>query len=121
MFDPLQYFSWTVYGGVVIAYSALAFHGELSKEDGPLIFSRHNERSLPSVFSIHLIFLMALLALMWASVAIYSHLPNWLTDTFVSRGATFSLLDIMYILAMIVFHYIERGWLYIGSVSLAKE
>lgn len=116
-FDPLQYFSWWVFGGVVLAYTALVFHGEFSKEDGPLIFSKRNARTRRGVISLHLMFLTVLFVLMRIGIFLYPSLPRWMTKTFNSRGAAYSVLDMMYILAMIVMHYIERKRLYFESAT----
>jgi hypothetical protein len=117
VFDPLQYFSWWVYGGVVVAYTALVFHGELSKEDGPLIFSKRNARSFSGIISVHLVFLAILLGLMWIGVWIYPSLPSWMTEMFNSRGSAHSPADILYIFAMIAMHYVERRYLYVKSAT----
>ena len=113
-FDPMQYFSWWIYVGVGVVYTALAFRGELSKE-GALIFSKQNSRSLPEIFTVHLAFLAFLLVLMRTGPHIYRFLPNGLTDTFNVRGSSVSVLDIVFILVMIAAHYIERGFIYLDS------
>jgi hypothetical protein len=114
IFDPLQFFSWWVYGGVAVAYTALVFNGELSKA-GPLIFSRRNARSRLEIVIVHLACLSILLALMRIALYIYPTLPNWMTDTFNGRGSAHSAFDILFIVVMIALHYIERRWLYVES------
>lgn len=59
--EDLLYFSWWGYLGVVLVYSALTFHGEFSKVDGPLIFSKENSRSISDISLIHGVFLLAFL------------------------------------------------------------
>jgi hypothetical protein len=113
-FDPLQYFSWWVYGFTVVTYTALAFHGELPRK-GALIFSRRNARSSQEIITIHLAFLLALLLLMRAAIYIYPILPDWMTDTFNGRGSAHSAFDILFIVVMIALHYVERRWLYVDS------
>ncbi len=115
LFDPLRYFSVWVYVGVAIAYTALAFHGEFSKQDGPLIFSRTNSRTKTSIAIIHLAFLAVLFALMRCCIFVYPSLPNWMVNTFALRGSDVSILDILYILAMIALHQAERRFLYVES------
>jgi hypothetical protein len=114
LFDPMQYFSWWIYVGVGVVYTALVFCGELSKE-GTLIFSKQNARSLLEIFTVHLAFLAILLGLMRTGPHIYRFLPNWLTDTFNARGSSVSVLDIVFILLMIAAHYAERRCLYVDS------
>jgi hypothetical protein len=115
--DPLQYFSWWVYGGVAVVYTALVFHGELSKKDGPYIFSERNARPLSEIISIHLVFLAIFWGLMQIGASTYRFLPNWITTMFDSRGSAYSVLDILYILAMIALHYVERRWLYVEPAT----
>lgn len=105
----------------MVAYTALVFHGELSKKDGPLIFSNHNVRSISGIIFIHSAFLAVLLMLMWIGVFTYPFLPGWMTGMFKSRGSEYSALDILYILVMIAMHYIERRYIYVESATESDD
>jgi hypothetical protein len=118
-FDPLQYFSWWVYGGTAIVYTAFAFRGELPRQ-GALIFSKQNARSFSGIVTIHLAFLTILFALMRVVVYIYPGLPDWMTNTTFSNGAR-TVVDILFIVTMIALHYIERRWLYTAPETGAKS
>ena len=121
LFDPLQYFSWGVYLCAATIYSALVFQSELSRENGPHIFSKRNARSLSQIIVAHLAFLSTLLGLIWIASYIYPILPKWIIDTFVSRGSSYSALDIVIIIAMIIMQYLERQWLFVDRATDPHE
>jgi hypothetical protein len=109
IYDSFQYFSWWVYLGSTLIYSAFVFSGELSK-DGPLIFSKRNARSTKMIIVIHINFLMALLLLMKLVCSIDPSLPDWMTRH-IGRGVT--SLDLLFIIAMMLMGFIERRTLYV--------
>jgi hypothetical protein len=111
LFDPMQSFSWWIFLGAALLFTAFAFSGILWK-DGPFVFSKRNAKPISSVLKIHAEFLTVLLGLMWAVPFIYPTLPSWLTDTFVVRGATVSTVDILFVVAMGMMHLIERRRIY---------
>lgn len=115
--EDLLYFSWWGYLGVVLVYSALTFHGEFSKIDGPLIFSKENSRSISDISLIHAVFLLAILGTLRAAPLILPLLPEWMTDTFVVRGTHSSIADGLCMIAAIVMYRIERKWLYRESAT----
>lgn len=117
LWDPLQSFSLWIYLGVAVAYTALVFHGEFSKQDGPMILSKRNCRSISSIVSIHLGFLALLFLLMRCCILGFPYLPNWMTASFVLHGTDDSALDILYMLLMIVFYRLERKYLYVDSAA----
>lgn len=107
----LQYFSWWIYAFVGVFYTGFEFGGGLRSE----IFSKRNTRSLSAIFSIHLVFLTILLALMRLAVSVSHALPNWATDTFRVRGGDWSVLDMLYIIAMFAMHSVEQRLIYVDS------
>ncbi len=112
--ETLRYFSWAIFIGACLIYSAFVFSGELSK-DGPLFFSKRNKRTTSQVLGLHSTFLIALFCLMQVSALIVPALPFWLTDTLAARGARFSLADVGFVLIAAVLVYIERRWLFLDS------
>lgn len=113
--ENLLYFSWLAYLCVVLVYSALTFHGEFSKIDGPLIFSKENSRSILDISLIHGVFLLAILGALRAAPLVLPWLPQWMTDTFVFHGRHTSIADYLCMIAAIIMYRIERKWLYVGS------
>lgn len=118
--ETLRYFSWAIFIGACLIYSAFVFSGELSK-DGPLFFSKRNERTTSQVLGLHSAFLIALFCLMQVSALIVPTLPFRLTDTSAARGARFSLADVGFVLIAAVLVYFERRWLFIDSNTRGKE
>jgi hypothetical protein len=116
-YDIFQYFSWWIYLGAALSYSALVFTGELSK-DGPLIFSRKNARSIPVIIGIHINFLIVLLLLMKLICSIDPSLPTWMTSN-IGRGGTLAV--VFFILGMVVMSFIERRWLYVESGAIIPD
>lgn len=114
LFDPMQIFSWGIYVGATVVYTALAFGGELSNE-GPLIFSKQNARSVFLISAIHMAFLAILFGLMRFGPLIYPFLPGWMTDRFDVRGSLLSALDFIFVLAMIGLSHVERRWLFVEA------
>jgi len=110
-FDLFQNFSWWVYLGAALIYSAFAFTGEWSK-DGPLIFSKRNARPLQVVVGIHTNFLIVLLLLLKVAVSLELSMPNWMTRDAGRRG---SPLDLVFIFGMLIMGFIERRLLYVES------
>lgn len=113
--DQLQYFSWWGYGFAAIVYTALVFRSELSKEEGPLIFSKQNSRTLTAILVSHVAFLTILFALLRTASFLLTALPDWMTDTFRARGTHVSIADLSFILLVLLMHLIERRWLYVES------
>jgi hypothetical protein len=118
--DPLQYFSWGIYAGAGVLYSALSFTGELSKE-GALIFSKRNARSLSWIFAIHTLFLVTLIGLMRVAPFIYPSLPNWMTDLFPHQNPPLSAFDLVFVLVIIGLSRVERRWLYRESETESRD
>jgi hypothetical protein len=118
--DPLQYFSWGIYAGAGVLYSALSFTGELSKE-GAQIFSKQNARSLSWIFAIHASFLVTLMGLMRIVPFIYPSLPNWMTDLFPHQNPPLSAFDLVFVLALIGLSHVERRWLYLDSEIESRD
>jgi hypothetical protein len=116
--ENLLYFSWFGYLCVVLVYSALTFHGEFSKIDGPLIFSKQNSRSILGISLIHGVFLLAILGALRAVPLVLPLLPEWMTDTFVSHGTHSSIADYLCMIAAIVMYRIERKCLYAESETI---
>lgn len=116
LFDPLEYSSWWVYAWAAVGYSAFVFRGEFFNSDGPRILSKRNARPLSQLIAGHIAFLAAILGLIQIGSRIYPLLPGWMTDTFVSRGSSYSALDIIIIVTMVAIHFIERRWLYREAV-----
>jgi hypothetical protein len=115
--EDFEYFSRWVYFGSALIYTAFAFSGELSKE-GPLIFSKRNARPLSVIFGTHLAFLAILLGLLRLVCYIDSSVPNWMTRD-IGRGST--ILDLLFIIAMMIMGYFERRWLYMESDTYASD
>jgi hypothetical protein len=113
-FDPLQYFSWWIFVAAGFLYTAMAFSGLLYKESA-LVFTKRNAKSLSEIFTIHLEFLTMLFGLMWIAPFIYPHLPRWLTDPVIVRGATHSVADIFLIFVMAIMNFIERRHIYVEA------
>ena len=109
-FDPLQYFSWRIFLAVGLFYTGLEFAGELLGND---IFSKRNARPLSAIFGIHLGFLALLLGLMRSLIYMSPALPDWATDTFRLRGGDWSLMDIIYVVAIFGMHNIEQRLVYV--------
>jgi hypothetical protein len=116
-YDVFQYFSWWIYLVAALAYSALVFTGELSK-DGPLIFSRKNARSTQVIIGIHINFLIVLLLLIRLVCSIDPLFPSWMTRN-IGRGNT--LLEVFFILGMVAISFFERRFLYVESNSIAPD
>jgi len=110
-YDTFQYFSWWIYLGEALIYTALVFTGELSK-DGPRIFSKGNARSIQFIIAVHINFLIVLLLLLKIACSIDPSLPDWMTRH-IGRGLTF--LDLFSILGMMFMAFIERRTLYVES------
>ena len=113
--EQLQYFSWVGYVVVAVVYTALVFHGELSKDDGPLIFSKQNARPLPVILMIHVAFLAIILEILRIAPFILPSLPDWTTDTFRVRGTSISIIDVLFVIAMGLMYLIEGRWIYVES------
>lgn len=112
--DPLQYFSLWIYISVAAVYSAITLGGALRKGDVQ-VFSKQNAKPLPAILVVHFEFLTVLLGLMWIVPLVYSHLPEWLTNTYRFRGATISNLELFYCFAMGVMYLIERRHIYVET------
>ena len=56
-----------------------------------------------------------LFGLMWIAPFIYPHLPRWLTDPVIVRGATHSVADIFLIFVMAIMNLIERRHIYVEA------
>jgi hypothetical protein len=110
-FDPMQYFSWWVFLGAGLLFTAFTFTGILWK-NGPLVLSKQNAKPVSSVLTIHTEFLLVLFVLTWGAPFLYPALPGWMTDTFHARGTTVSTIDVVYIVLMGIMHLIERRWIY---------
>ena len=117
VYDIFQYFSWWVYLGTALAYSALTFTGEWSK-DGPLIFSRKNARPLQVVMGIHISFLAILLLVLKILVRLDPSTPDWMTRNI---GGGNTMLDLFFISGMIIMSFIERRWLYVEPDTDTSE
>lgn len=110
-FDPMQHFSWWVFLGAGLLFTANIFTGILWK-NGPLVLSKRNAKPISSVLTIHAEFLVFLLVLMWGAPFLYPGLPGWMTDTFTARGTEVSTVDLVFIVLMGIMHLIERRWVY---------
>jgi hypothetical protein len=110
-YDIFQYFSWWVYLGSALIYTALVFSGELSKE-GPRIFSKANARSTQFIIAVHINFLILLLLLVKITCFFDPSFPDWMTRN-TGRGSTF--LDLFSILGMMLMGFLERRTLYRAS------
>jgi len=110
-FDPMQYFSWWVFLGAGLLFTAFIFTGIFWK-NGPLVLSKRNAKPVSSVLTIHAEFLLVLFVLMWGAPFLYPALPGWMTDTFYARGTTVSTVDVVFIVLMAIMHLIERRWIY---------
>jgi len=110
--DPLLHFSW--WGFIVVAalYSVVVFRGDLSRE-GPFILTKENARTPLAISSIHVAFLAFLLWAAWMVPYILPLLPRWMTDRIHARGIDVTIADVLFILATLVIHQIERRWLYV--------
>lgn len=113
--DPLQKFSWWIYGGVVIVYTALVLYRGLEKAGSHSI--EFGTRSLSSrlLVSVHGLFLAILLLMMSMGPYIYPNLPGWMTSMFIVRNSSISIFDVIYIVTMGVLCLIERRWIYSSS------
>jgi len=107
--------AWLLYGGSVVLYSAVVFHGEFP--GGARIFSKANTRTLRVILTIHVMFVAILLYALHVAVASFPFLPNWLTIT-VSRANT-TLFEFIFIVIFTAVALLERKWLYVGSDSRA--
>jgi hypothetical protein len=112
--DPLQYFSWGIYAGAGVVYTALVFRGELSKE-GAAILSKRNARPHSWIFAAHGAILVILLGVMRVVSLVYPSLPNWMTELFPHQIPPLSAFDIVFVVAMIGLSSVESRWLYVES------
>jgi hypothetical protein len=113
VFDPLQYFSWWAFAVVVVVYTIVSFSA-FYRQSEPT-FSDDNARTPLEIVAIHLGFLLVLFVLMRAAPYVYPHLPEWLTDTFQSRGATWSVADIFFVFLTAILFGIERRYIYVEA------
>lgn len=116
-YDTFRYFSWWIFIGAALIYSALTFTGEWSK-DGPLIFSDKNARPLKLILGIHINFLILLLLLQTILVRLDPSTPDWMTRN-IGRGTT--NLDLFFIIAMAILSFIERRILYVDSSAHSPQ
>ena len=108
--DFLAWFSWWSYLITATIYTALTFRGELPSV-GTWVFSKDNDASVPKILSVHIGFLAFLLTLMRLIPLIYPFMPQWLTEV----GGRGSFLDVLFIVALILTHKIERKLVYVES------
>jgi len=112
--DALMNFSWWGYIVVATMYTVVVFRGDLSRE-GPLIVTKENARTPVAIFLIHSAFLALLLWAAWAAPFILPLLPYWMTGRIHTRAIDLTFADILFILATLLMHKIERRWLYVDS------
>lgn len=109
-FDYLEQFSWWSYVLTAIIYTALTFYGEAPKTRA-WIFSRQNTAPVSRIAAVHVGFLVLLFALMRFIPSIFPFMPGWVTEIG-SRGST---VDILFVVAALLMHKIERRMIYLES------
>lgn len=112
--DPLQHFSWWIFAGASILFTAFGFTSILYR-DGARVLTKDNARPRSAVLSVHSGFLLTLAAILWIANLLYPHLPEWMIDTYPLRGVSVSNLDVLFIVVMGVLHLIERRWIYVDA------
>jgi hypothetical protein len=103
-----------MFAGIALVYTLLVFLIGMPRAYARLsIATERILRPFPQILKIHLIFLLALFGLDWTFNYLYPILPEWTHYTFVSQGASKSILDVAFLLLMLIMGAIERGRLLI--------
>lgn len=115
--DLFKKFSWVVLACIAAAYTLLAIGSELV--DGWKVRNSREEgiSGLQAIARVHVGFLVTLSSLFWTARFLYHFAPEWMTDPFVFRGRSTSVLEGMFVLSLIGLGFVERQWLQINSES----
>ncbi len=110
---PHQYFSLPVYGAAVLFYSVLVF-GQRGRR---LPFAK----PIAAVLATHLACLAALCAWITLTVFSYSSLPSWLTDERYAGRLGFTIVEVVFLAAIVLMLYCERRRIYVKAWSAVPQ
>lgn len=102
---------WWGYVVIAFIYSALAFRDDAVSDSVGSILSGPSSKPILEIVVIHSTFLAILLCIARIDLYLQPLLPGWMTDPFQVRSVNFSITDILFVLLMVVMHFIERRWL----------
>lgn len=104
--------SWLEFFAIGLIYTGVVFRDERNKK-GPHILSKENSRPLSVIVGAHLSYLTIFFALVEITISNGSRLPAWVAT---ARHRDSAVVLGLFLMAEVL-SFIERGWLYRGTLA----
>jgi hypothetical protein len=104
--------SLLVFAMIAVVYTALVFRDDGFSSKGPLFFKQKTARLLVRLAGIHVVFLVTILSILLLIYELAPFFPGWMTKTLHSHSVDISGVDITFIAAFVLMHWIERIFLF---------